>query len=137
MTYNFNIPFDCISAQKRLDFLIAKKAKAEITEKKNKRTLDQNALFHLWIKVFADNIGEHNLDSVKRDVKRTLLGQIEVTNRFTGEIQLIDYKTSVMDTTQMSDFMTKFKEWAFSDYGCYLPDEKDRGYAEMLNNYDL
>ena len=137
MIYDFKIEFDCISAQKRLDFLIAKKAKVDITEKKGKRTPNQNDLFHVWVKVFADFIGDHDLDSVKREVKSTLLGQIEVTNRFTGQKELTDVKTSAMDVGQMYEFMKKFKEWAFSDYGCYLPDEKDRGYAEMLNSYNL
>ncbi|REC35378.1 NinB/YbcN family protein [Parabacteroides distasonis] len=57
----------------------------EITKKARRRTLNQNALFHLWCQVISDHIGYASLEDCKRDVKRTLLGMREDTNRITGE----------------------------------------------------
>lgn len=112
-----------------------KKFIAEIKEKREKRTLDQNGLFHVWIKVFAEFTGERSLEACKRDVKRTLLGLKETVNIFTGEIQKEEYHTSEMDTKEMAELMTAFKEWAMSEWGCYLPYWKDAGYDDMINQY--
>jgi len=135
MFYNLKNIYQLKAAEVRFKNLCEQGKQIELKEIKQKRTLDQNALFHAWIKVFAECIGELSIEDCKRDVKRTLLGVKQVTNYFTGEIMFEDYKTSAMDTKQMAEFMDKFKIWANAEYGCYLPYFNDAGYEEMINNY--
>ena len=134
MRFDLSKEIDVIRLHEKVEYHIRRQTKKlELTEKRTERTINQNSLFHMWISVFAEDIGELNLDAVKRDVKRTLLGMREVRNRFTGEIQSDDYRTSEMDTKQLSEFMDKFKTWALSEFGCYLPYFGDAGYEEMIN----
>lgn len=107
----------------------------EITKKARRRTLPQNALFHLWCQVISDHIGYTSLEDCKRDVKRALLGMREETNRITGETQRVDYQTSSMTTSELASLMDKMKAWAQTDLGCYLPYFGDPGYEEMYQQY--
>ena len=135
MIFNLSNTFDVERAKAYLGRLTEKKAKAELTEKRPARTLDQNALFHVWIAVFADFAGYGSRQDCKRDVKRVILGQRECVNRLTGEVEKTDYETHLMDTGEMSGLMDRFKTWAMTEYGCYLPYRYDPGYEEMINEY--
>jgi hypothetical protein len=106
-----------------------------VTKDVESRTPNQNALFHVWVAVFADHAGYESRADCKRDVKRVILGQKEYVNRLTGEIEKEDYETHLMDTKQMSGLMDRFKAWALSEHGCYLPYYGDPGYEEMMSEY--
>lgn len=99
------------------------------------RNLDQNALFHLWMRVLADELGYPSLEDVKRDVKRHILGVNEVVNRLTGELTFEDFKTSNMTIKGMADFTRKVKIWAHTDLNIYLPYKHEPGYDEMVEHY--
>jgi hypothetical protein len=135
MIFKLSNKFDAERARAYLSKLIARGGTAELTEKRPARTLDQNALFHVWIAVFADFAGYESKADCKRDIKRVILGQREYVNRLTGEIERTDYETHLMDTKQMSVLMDRFKSWALSEQGCYLPFYGDIGYEEMMNEY--
>jgi len=135
MTYDLSNLFDIERTKFYLNKLIEKGARIELKEVRKKRTIDQNSLLHMWIEVFREHIGELSFDACKRDVKRTLLGVKEVTNRFTGEIMFEDYKTSQMDTKELGEFMDRFKVWANVEFGCYLPYFGDVGYEELIEMY--
>lgn len=117
--------------------LVAQKKDIEVKEKKrpDKRTLDQNNLFHLWVSVIADDLGYADKEACKRDIKRTILGQKEDVNRLTGEVIQVDYRTSEMNVSELASFMDKMKAWAGTDLGIYLPYWKDPGYEEMYQQY--
>ncbi len=142
MIYDPKSPLDVQKALTKFDKLINGKVPFEIIEKKEKknlteeqqRTLRQNSTVHLWFSVFADEIGCTH-DECKRDVKRKLLGRKPVVNVITGETDWEDYKTSEMSVAELSSFMERFKIWANTDYGCYLPYWGDAGYEEMMREY--
>jgi len=134
MIYDFKNEFDTKRADMRYEKLKREGKVVEITEIKNKRSDDQNALFHTWIAVFANFTGELDFNNCKKDVKRHLLGMKERYSQITGKIEYDDYETSKMTEPEMSDFMSKFKEFAGA-YGCYLPYWKDAGYEEMMQQY--
>lgn len=68
-------------------------------------------------------------------MKRKLLGRKPVVNIITGETDWEDYKTSEMSVAELSSFMEKFKMFAQTDFGCYLPYYGDVGYEEMMREY--
>lgn len=135
MKYNLSNALHLCQFKTRCEALIKNGAMVELTEKKVRRTLPQNALYHVWIKVFADAIGEPDLKAVETDVKRHLLGMKIKHNKLNGEYGNYDYHTSEMSREEMAAFMDKFKAFALNDYGCYLPYEKEDGYYEMLAEY--
>ena len=137
MRYDFSKTFDIERAKTYLNRLIEKRVKVDISQKRDKRTLSQNSLFHAWVRVLQEHIGEVSFEDCKRDIKRTILGVREVINRFTGEVGTEDYKTSEMDTKQLSDFMEKFKSWADVEFGCYLPTPDDSGYDDLVDKYGM
>ena len=104
-------------------------------KKTHRRNNDQNALFHAWIKVFADHIGEVSYEACKTDVKRHILGVKERESKITGKATIEDYKTSEMTTAELASFMEKFKVWAKDEFGCILPYWKDAEYEQMIEQY--
>ena len=137
MIFHTASDYERLKAEAYFDRLVAQRKDIEVKEKKrsDKRTLDQNNLFHLWASVIADDLGYTDKEACKRDVKRTILGQKEDVNRLTGEVIQVDYRTSEMSVSELASFMDKMKAWAQTDLGIYLPYWKDPGYEEMYQQY--
>jgi hypothetical protein len=135
MVFNTRNAFDRERAITYFNKIIKSGEFIEVSMKRKQRTLNQNALFHLWIQVIADHAGYTSLEDCKRDVKRALLGMREDMNKITGETQMVDYQTSSMTTSELSSLMDKMKVWAQTDLGCYLPYFGDPGYEEMYQQY--
>ena len=137
MIFHTASDYERLKAEAYFNRLVAQKKDIEVKEKKrsDKRTLDQNNLFHLWVSVIADDLGYTDKDACKRDIKRTILGQKEDVNRLTGEVIHVDYRTSEMTVSELASFMDKMKAWAATDLGIYLPYFGDPGYEEMINAY--
>ena len=135
MVFNTRNVFDRERAITYFNKIIKSGEFIEVSMKRKQRTLNQNALFHLWIQVIADHAGYTSLEDCKRDVKRALLGMREDMSKITGETQMVDYQTSSMTTSELSSLMDKMKVWAQTDLGCYLPYFGDPGYAEMYQQY--
>lgn len=135
MVFNTRNAFDRERAITYFNKIIKSGEFIEVSMKRKQRTLNQNALFHLWIQVIADHAGYTSLEDCKRDVKRALLGMREDMNKITGETQMVDYQTSSMTTSELSSLMDKMKVWAQTDLGCYLPYFGDTGYEEMYQQY--
>lgn len=119
----------------RASFLADSGKIVELSEKKPRRTNQQNRTIHMWFAVMADFLGYTSIEDCKRDIKRAILGQIEYRNEITGKVELKDYETHLMNISELSSFMDKFKIWAISELGCYLPYYGDAGYEEMTNEY--
>ncbi|OAV67398.1 hypothetical protein Barb6_02349 [Bacteroidales bacterium Barb6] len=105
-----------------------------ITKETSRRTLNQNALFHKWMTILADEFGYTSMDDCKRDVKRKILGQIDFENKFTGQIEMRDFETSKMTTAEMGDFMNKVSIWASTEYGITLPELQDMLNQDFADN---
>ncbi len=135
MVFNTRNAFDRERAITYFNKIIKSGEFIEVSMKRKQRTLNQNALFHLWIQVIADHAGYTSLEDCKRDVKRALLGMREDMNKITGETQMVDYQTSSMTTSELSSLMDKMKVWAQTDLGCYLPYFGDPCYEEMYQQY--
>lgn len=135
MHYDLQNALDRESFKARVNKLYQQGAKVELREVKQKRTLPQNAIFHLWIGVIADAIGEYDRESVKRDVKQLFLGTREEYNRFTGELIQVEAKTSKLTTEQMGDLLSRVQHWAIEELGVYLPSPDEAGFAEMQERY--
>ena len=111
MIFHTASEYERLKAEAYFNRLVAQKKDIEVKEKKRseKRNLEQNNLFHLWVSVIADDLGYTDKEACKRDVKRTILGQKEDMNRLTGEVIQVDYRTSEMTVSELASFMDKMK----------------------------
>ena len=109
----------------------------EITEKRvmPTRTSQQNKTVHMWFGVFADFTGNPSRKETKEQVIRAILGRKPMYNPYTGKEEMVDYHTHEMTVDELSAFMDKFKIWALTEFGCYLPYFGDPGYEEMYQQY--
>ncbi len=124
MTYNLTNPLDVQNAKTRLDFLIKRGCIIELTEKKQKRTLSQNAYLHLLLGYFASQTG-NTLEWVKQQYYKKLcnpdifIGERE--DRFLGRVKYVR-SSADLRTDEMNMSIERFRNWAASEAGIYLPD---------------
>ncbi|HBE9089600.1 hypothetical protein [Serratia fonticola] len=123
--------FELISSGKRY--------RVKISEWRNKRSLSQNALSHVWYAEISKYLIKHGRAHctekwVKKNLKSTFLGceEVEYTNFRTGE-KTISYEprhTSDLDTGDMHYFMTQVEEWA-GQFGLILSNPADGEYNQL------
>ena len=124
MFYDANKPIDVQRAIVKFKHLIEKKKTFELTQKKEKRTLNQNSYLHLILSFFALEYGE-TLEYVKLEFFKKLVNkqifEYERINVKTGEIR-IDYRSSAsLNTKEMTDAIERFRNYASKEAGIYLP----------------
>lgn len=135
LTFNLSYSYDLSRLHLLIDEYAKEGKRVELREVKPHRSLRQNAIFHLWVRVIVDSVGYSSFEECKTDVKRYLLGQQERVNRLTGEIELTDYKTSEMSAGEMNNLLDKMKTWALQDLGVTLPSPNENGYRECCEHY--
>lgn len=135
MQYNLSQEHERKAFELRCKTLQAQGAKVSLLQIKAKRSLSQNAIFHLWVAVIADALGEVNREQVKSDIKSFLLGRRITYNLFTGEEESAEYRTRSLSQEQMSDFLTRLKAWSEADLGIILPSPEDEAFAFMQERY--
>ena len=137
MRYKNSDPLQKARFLARAHYLADNGKDADLTEPRPfaRRTKRQNDCWWAWCALMAEIIGENSVDAVARDVKREILGKKKVYNVFTGEESEEDYQTHLMSDEEMSKFLTKVKQWAFSTYGWALPSREDVGFEEMMEQY--
>ena len=136
MVYRNSDPLQKAKFLARAKYLADKGKDVDLTELRPlaKRSISQNSLWWAWCSLMAEIIGD-TPEAVARDVKREILGRKKVYNVFTGEEGYEDYQTHLMSDEEMSDLLTKTKQWAQSTYGWWLPSREDPGFEEMIMQY--
>lgn len=136
MIYHNQDPLQKAKFLARAKFLAEKGKDVDLTELRSaaKRTIPQNNIWWSWCSLMAEIVGDFP-ENVARDVKREILGMKVVVNVFTGEETEEDFHTHEMSDEEMSKFLTKVKQWAFSTYGWWLPSREDPGFEEMMSEY--
>ncbi|EPL4467520.1 YbcN family protein [Proteus mirabilis] len=110
---------------------------------KNKRSLSQNSLSHLWYdeisKYLCKNGIKHTKESVKDMMKHTFLGyeEVEMINAVTGDIELIKQlrKTSDLDTGDMYFYMEQIERWAVG-INCFVTIPDNSEYMKLKRKQD-
>lgn len=136
MVYHNSDPSQKAKFLARASYLAEKGKDVNLMELRplSKRSLSQNSCWWAWCGIMADIVGD-TPEAVARDVKREILGQKKVYNIFTGEESYEDYQTHLMTDEEMSELLSKTKQWAFSNYGWALPSRDDAGFEEMMSEY--
>ncbi|MWN91308.1 hypothetical protein GQ597_11425 [Gilliamella sp. Pra-s65] len=107
---------------------------------REKRTIDQNSLSHMWYTDIAEQANQkgktslYTLESVKKDFKEMFLGykEVEHKNVITGEITttLELVKTSDLDAGEMHFFLQQIETWSYQN-GFKLRIPNDSEYRKL------
>jgi len=128
------LPHQSEAARIRLEFLIQKGATIEVTEKKKKRTVQQNRYLHLILGWFALEYGE-TLEYVKTEFFKSLSKDIFLYNRInykTGEERTTYRSSREVDTRQMTIAIERFRDWSSQKAGIYLPRANEHKFLEEI-----
>ena len=112
---------DMIDHIKSLD--MDKRHRVEIKPYVRKRTNSQNGLYRKWVDVIAIETGNDNDDVHDVCLKKFCPMK---TEKVLGE-EIEKRSTTLLDTKEMSDFMTRVQAWAATDWGINLPLPEDQG----------
>ena len=132
MVYDLSTDIDRIRFQRRVE----KRVVVDLSEKKPKRTIPQNAYLHLLLGEFAMQTG-NTLEWVKEEYFKkhcnremfVRLRNDELTHR---EVEVLRSSRD-LDTGEMTTAINRFKHWASAECGIELPDAEDKewlGYIE-------
>jgi hypothetical protein len=114
--------------QKNVRELIAKELphfegkRVEITIKKvsSQRSVQQNRLWWLYIKIIADEIG-YDKDTLHEIAKFKFLKMEAVVER-TGEVMEFIGSSAKLNKTDFGELVFKLQQWAADSFGIVLPD---------------
>lgn len=103
-----------------------------ISKIRDKRSLDQNRLYWLWIACICQETG-NDKDDVHEYFKGYFLGYSE-KNLFGGTVRHTVSTTS-LDTKQFTDYLEKIKIWASREFGIMLPEPNDAYFEAFYQEY--
>ena len=128
MKYNLQIQQNVLAAEQQLKHLIKKGAKIELTEKRSRRTLSQNAYLHLILSWWGLEYG-YTLEESKqcfKDLNRNYYYYEKKGKTFVRS-------TSGVDTKDMTIHIDKFRDWSVQN-GLYLPSPNEQQQIESILN---
>lgn len=134
MIYNLSSQLDAQNAKTRLDLLVKRGSVIELTEKKPRRSLNQNAYLHLLLGYFASQTG-NTLEWVKQQYYKKLcnpdifIGERE--DKLLGKMKYVR-SSADLSTDEMSLTVERFRNWAASEAGIYLPDPTNEAELAAL-----
>lgn len=123
MWYDGNNELQAIQARMRLEKLIKDGKVFELTEKKPKRSLPQNAYLHVLLGYFAAQTG-NTLEWVKREYYKKLVNPTTFIrtkeDRYMGVVKYLR-SSADLDTAEMTATIDRFRNWSAGEAGIYLP----------------
>lgn len=123
MWYDGNNELQAVQARMRLEKLIKDGKVFELTEKKPKRSLSQNAYLHVLLGYFAAQTG-NTLKWVKKEYYKKLVNPTTFIrskeDRFMGVVKYLR-SSADLDTAEMTATIDRFRNWSAGEAGIYLP----------------
>lgn len=118
--------FDKQRAITRFNKLLEKNAIIELTEKKPKRTIQQNRYLHLILAWFGYETG-YTLEETKQEIFKKVVNPNIFYDGEVGEIVPIQRwrSTADLDTAELTTAIDNFRDYASREGGIYLPDPSD------------
>lgn len=136
MVYDLSTDIDRIRFQRRVETLLEKRVVVDLSEKKPKRTIPQNAYLHLLIGEFAMRTGNTmdwvKVEYFKRHCNAELFVRLKQDRLTKREVEVLRSSRD-LDTGEMTTAIDRFKHWSSAECGIDLPDAEDKewlGYIE-------
>lgn len=120
----------------KVQWLIAKEKKVELTEKREKRTLSQNSYLHLILSWFCIESG-NQLEFVKREYFKKLVNAdifiVEKDDPYLGRVQVLR-SSSCVNTKELAEAVDRFRDWSSKEAGIYLPEANEDSFISHIRN---
>lgn len=133
MWYDGGNELQAIQARMRLEKLIKDGKVFELTEKKPKRSLPQNAYLHVLLGYFAAQTG-NTLEWVKREYYKKLVNPTTFIrtkeDRFMGVVKYLR-SSADLGTAEMTTSIDRFRNWSASEVGIYLPSPDEERLIQL------
>lgn len=108
-------------------------------EKKQPRTLNQNALFHVWCRYIAKALYEYTGDEkYTADTVKKFFAYRFGEGKFTpsGEPYHENVETSKLNKKQMTEYMNKIQAYMLTECGVRVPLPEDEMFKDFQMEYD-
>lgn len=136
MTFNINSEKDLKAVRDHLDSLSFdnKRYTAEIKRKYDRRTIDQNSLYWLWLTCIEKETGQPKED-LHEFFKMQFLGVKEVS--VFNLTFFVPKSTTKLDTKIMSEYLDNIQVFAGTELDITLPDPSDLNWDSFYNTYKV
>lgn len=127
----FNHP-DKEKVKQYIDKLPDKKFTVEIKQKREIRTVSQNALYWLWLTCIMAETGN------EKDYLHIFFGKKYLPKEsrvLYGETVEITVSTTKLDTAQFNHYLDRIQQFASSELGIILPRPEDLYFKEFYETY--
>lgn len=118
----------------RADSLVKKGVIVDLTEKKPRRSSNQNSYLHVILSYFAVETG-NTLEWVKQQYFKKLVNPSifirEKTDKYLGKIKILR-SSADLDVDEMSTAITRFRNWSSSEVGVYLPSADEERLVQLM-----
>ena len=98
-----------------------------------KRTVNQNDLMWMWFRCIENDTGTDKNDIYMYYCKKFLCKVI----RLGEKVEKVYETSSMLNTAQMSEFMTKVQADAESEFGITLPIPEDKYFEAFYQQYNV
>lgn len=133
MQYYGSNPLHVQQAKEKLEKLIKGQKVFELTEKKPKRSLNQNKYLHVILAYFGCQIGE-TMEYVKRNYYKILCNKDtfvrERDDKYLGKIKYLR-SSADLDSAEMSLTIERFRNFA-SAQGVYIPSPEEERLIQLM-----
>ena len=133
MDYRINTPKDKEAVKSVIDKL-PESVRYDVTIKRHRerRSLDQNCLYFLWLACIADETG-HSKDDLHEYFKQQFLGfeQRAVLNKRV----YLNPSTATLNMKQFSEYLDNIQVFANSELGILLPNPQDLEFNQFYERY--
>jgi len=116
-----------------IDSLFAQDKRVTIVITKEKRTLDQNRLYWLWLTCIAQNTGND------KDSLHEYFVWKYIQPEFQQVFEKLIYKrlsTTSLDTKQFTEYLNKIQVFANTELAIELPNPEDKKFEEFKDYYE-
>ncbi len=103
-----------------------------IKRHRERRTIDQNRLYFLWLACISNETG-NSKDDLHEYFKQQYLG-FEQRAVLNGRVY-INPSTSALDTKQFTDYLNKIQIFANTELGIILPAREDLEFTQFYERY--
>jgi hypothetical protein len=135
MKYKLTEQLEIHDARTYLELLINEGANIEIKKIIAKRTLKQNAYFHVVISIFAISSG-YTIEESKQILKE-MYGNIEPSMRYRKGPNEFLKSTTQMNTKELTDFIDWIRNYAAKKAGIYIPTSEEYLINQFAINKDI
>lgn len=134
MLYDLSDELQAAQFNTRAAALTKKGVIVDLTEKKPRRSTNQNSYLHVILSYFAVETG-NTLEWVKQQYFKKLVNPvifIRVTeDKYLGKIKILR-SSADLDVDEMSTAITRFRNWASAEAGVYLPSADEERLIQLM-----